>query len=208
MYKEKKFTKLFVFWIFMISIFPAFSQKVGGFYPNWYASTTVNNIQWQNLTDLLYAFGQPTITGGITISNESRLTTLVTNGHANNVKIHLSFGGAAQGDNGWAETVASTTNIQTFAKNVAAKVQQYNLDGINLDWEFPSAAQATGYTNLALEIRKELNALEPIMGKRIELSAAVAPLIWNEEGINTRFIQTMDYIYVMAFDDGSCTYCF
>ncbi|MEY5047388.1 MAG: hypothetical protein RLZZ175_747 [Bacteroidota bacterium] len=183
------------------------AQVVGGFFPNWYSSTAINNLQWTKMTDLFYAFAQPTNTGGYTLTNESWLTTLVTKGKQNNVRIHLSFGGAAQGSTGWSTCISTATNRTNFANTVKNLVTTYDLNGINLDWEFPSGTEAANYADLAVKVRAALDQAEITLGHKVYLTCAVAPLIWNNDGINSTFLSVMDYVMPMAFDDGACTYC-
>ena len=127
------------------------AQIVGGFYPNWYASSSMNNLQWTKMTDLFYAFAEPTNTGGYTLTNESWLTTLVTKGKANNVRVHLSFGGVAQGSTGWSTCISTATNRTNFANTCKNLVTTYDLNGINLDWEFPAGAEATNFAEIQLQ---------------------------------------------------------
>ena len=183
------------------------AQIVGGFYPNWYASSSMNNLQWTKMTDLFYAFAEPTSTGGYTLNNESWLTTLVTKGKTNNVRVHLSFGGATQGSTGWSTCTSTETNRTNFATTCNNLVTTYDLNGINLDWEFPEGSEAVNYADLAVKVRAALDQAEITLGHKVYLTCAVAPLIWNNDGINSTFLGVMDYVMPMAFDDGNCSYC-
>lgn len=186
------------------------AQRVGGFFPNWVNPNLVDNVQWDYITDTYYAFAQPTDNGGVDIGNTNArnvLTRLSATARLEGVKVHVSFGGAAQGDRGWAQMISTATRRQNFANACADLVQQYNLDGISLDWEFPSGTQATNFADVAVRVRAALDGIEGTVGRELILSAAVAPLIWNDEGINSTFLNQMDYIHVMAFDDGNCFIC-
>ena len=47
----------------------------------------------------------------------------------------VSVGGGG-GGGGFAGIVASSANISTFVNNMVSLCNQYNLDGIDIDWEY------------------------------------------------------------------------
>lgn len=185
-------------------------KRVGGFYPAWIPGA-VNDVHYSCLTDLYYAFFDPVAGGGVTEHSPATLNALVAEAHNTTnhpyVRVHISFGGASQGSTGWSDIAGNPASINTFAQNVANVVQNYDLDGVSLDWEFPAGFQAGGYANIAVAVRNELDALEPVMGRTLYLSGAVSPLQWNNDGINATFINVVDYLHLMTFDDGGCGPC-
>jgi GH18 family chitinase len=132
--------------IFCLIYQNSFSQyKVIGFYPNWYNESTKDDIQWQHLTDLAYCFGEPVSSGELKLLNQERLISLADSAQAHQVKLHLSIGGASQGSKGWTEITSDPSLSRRFIQNILTFVQKYELDGINLDWEYPDTAQAKQY---------------------------------------------------------------
>jgi GH18 family chitinase/PKD repeat protein len=187
------------------------AQKVAGFFPDWVSSSLINNVKWNAVTDVLYAFSYPDAAGNLlpTTANgfTNILSPLVTQAHANGKKAHASCGGAASSGN-FSAVVASAANRATFVSATSNLIQTYNLDGFNVDWEFPTGAEATNLALLITALKTEMDLLEVTMGKNLELSVAVAPLLWNNDGINASIISTVDYIYIMAFDaQGLCCVC-
>src|SRR5581483_2737870 len=66
--------------------------KVIGYMPSWQGS--VSAIQFSKVTHLYYAFLLPNANGSLqTIDNASKLTSLVSSGHAAGVKVMISVGG-------------------------------------------------------------------------------------------------------------------
>lgn len=176
------------------------AQRVVGYYPNWKSVSDVNNIQWGKITDIVYAFAITDGSGNLTIQNTTLFNAVVSAAQTNGVKVHLSIGGAGQSGNFGTVSNSSGTRT-TFANNLANLVQTHDLDGVDLDWEFPSSGQTTNFTNLASAIRTALDAKEGPMGKTLEFSAAVSPVQYNNSAITSAVFTTIDYFNIMAYDD-------
>ena len=194
--------------LFLVLSLCSYSQnQVVGFFASWLPNSAIYELQYDKLTAIDYAFAQPTTSGGISFTQGSQLDLLVTEAHKYGVHVHISFGGANQGSYGWSGAVSTNSNRQNFANNVADFVVQYDLHGVNLDWEFPAGSQATNFADLAAKVRVAIKAKEAQLGHGVELTCAVSPVVWNNDGINSAFLDEMDYIYVMAFDGDNCAYC-
>ncbi len=172
---------------------PAEAQfKVVGYLPTWAGS--VSNIQFSKLTHVNYAFLIPTSTGGYQpIENASKLQSLVTAAHANGVKVLVSVGGGG-GGNGFHSIVANSTYRTNFANNMLALANQYNLDGIDIDWEYP--ADGTEANNFLL-MMQTLSATMHQNGKL----CTIAVIGDFGSHIVTGVFATVDYLTIMAYDD-------
>ena len=70
------------------------------------------------------------------------------------LKIVISVGGAnAAANAGFASATDTEENRQSFVKNVIKFLRDRDLDGIDLDWEFPTAAQKDQLTLVRLRKR-------------------------------------------------------
>lgn len=58
----------------------------------------------------------------------------------------------------YSRLVSSASNIQKFTNSVTAFLQQHKFDGLDLDWEYPSTSDKTGFANL---LRSLQIAFEP-----------------------------------------------
>nr|KAG5710486.1 hypothetical protein BaRGS_022304 [Batillaria attramentaria] len=63
------------------------------------------------------------------------------------LKVILSIGGYSEKESSWI-TISSPTRAITFSKNVISFVRRHGFDGVNLDWETPSAMTAAGFITL------------------------------------------------------------
>ena len=111
--------------------------KVVGYMPSW--AGDVNVIQYNKLTHINYAFALPTWDGGLQpLENAWKLQSLVSLAHARNVKVCIAVGGWNNGDDGAFESLAANATYRTnFVNALIGMVNQYGLDGVDMDWEYP-----------------------------------------------------------------------
>jgi chitinase len=175
---------------------PAAAQfKQIGYMPSWQGS--VSSVQWQYLTHVNYAFALPNSNGSLQpIENTAKLSSLVSTAHSHNVKVLLSIGGWNDGNDSAFESLAGNSTARTNFVNASVNVMnQYGLDGIDIDWEYPdSGASATNYQNL-------MNQLCSAMHSRGKLcTAAVVAQGSQGSGVNSAVFGYVDYLQIMAYD--------
>ncbi len=199
------------------------NKKVAGFYPD-YSTVGVNNVQYTKLTDIFYAFVFPNTTG-VLYSKDGSYNDVVVNGagsrvlsvmkplaakaRASGVKIHLSVGGAG-GSYGFSATMANAGYRSKMIDSLASLVARFDLDGVNIDWEFPSSGDKTNFETFMSALRTKLNTVGVSEGRTIELSIAVGVGLFDDGGyaVNSSIFNNVDYVYLMAFDaQGSCCVC-
>ncbi|WP_174533354.1 glycosyl hydrolase family 18 protein [Micromonospora chalcea] len=172
--------------------------KSVGYMPSW--SGNVNTIQYGKLTHINYAFVLPNGDGSLRpVENPSKLSSLVSLGHANNVKVSIAVGGWNDGDDSAFEALAANSGTRTaFVNNLIAFVNQYNLDGVDMDWEYPDpGASANNYTLLMQQLGSALHS----RGKL--LTAAVVSEGYYVDGVSTAVFGSVDWLNIMAYDGGS-----
>ncbi|GAA3762804.1 glycosyl hydrolase family 18 protein [Micromonospora maritima] len=172
--------------------------KSVGYMPSW--SGSVTSLQYGKLTHVNYAFVLPNGDGSLrAVENPSKLSSLVSLGHANNVKVSIAIGGWNDGDDSAFEALAANSGARgAFVNNVVAFVDQYNLDGVDIDWEYPDpGASASNYTLLMQQLGSALHS----RGKL--LTAAVVAEGYYVTGVPTAVFGSVDWLNVMAYDGGS-----
>jgi chitinase len=127
------------------------------------------------------------------------------------LKIVISIGGWSWSKN-FSDAVLSDTSRQTFAASAVALVRQYNLDGIDIDWEYPAIqgdsnivrpVDKQNYTLMFQALRKGLDSVSHETSRRMLLTAAVGgfkSFIQHTE--MDKVGQTLDYINLMTYDYG------
>ena len=119
--------------------------KSVGYMPSW--AGNVASVQYGKLTHINYAFALPNSNGTLqAIPDPGKLSSLVSLGHNNNVKVSLAIGGWNDGNDSAFEALAANSGSRTtFVNSVLSVVSQYNLDGIDMDWEYRSPPMQGGW---------------------------------------------------------------
>ncbi|WBB68785.1 glycosyl hydrolase family 18 protein [Micromonospora sp. WMMD812] len=172
--------------------------KSVGYMPSW--TGNVNTVQYGKLTHINYAFVLPNSNGTLrAVENPGKLSSLVSLGHANNVKVSIAIGGWNDGDDSAFEALAANAGSRTtFVNSVVGFVNQYGLDGVDMDWEYPDpGASANNYSLLMQQLS---NALRP-QGKL--LTAAVVSEGYYVQGVPPAVFGYVDWLNIMAYDGGT-----
>ncbi len=157
------------------------------------------------LTHINYAFGKVNETyDGVTIQHPERLRQLVELKKDHDIYIVLSIGGWTAG--GFSEMASTHQRRKAFARDCKRIVKEYRLDGIDIDWEYPSCSEAgissspddiDNFTLLMKELRKAL-------GKEYLLSCAT---IADARYVDFKAIEPyVDLVNIMMYDVGNPPY--
>ena len=172
--------------------------KSVGYMPSWAGSVT--SIQYSKLTHINYSFALPNANGTLQpIENTSKLSQLVSLGHQNNVRVSLAIGGWNDGNDSAFESLAGNSGARTtFVNSVMNTVRQYNLDGVDIDWEYPDpGTSGNNYTALMQQLSTALHN----EGKL--LTAAVVSEGGTANGVQPAVFNVVDWLNIMAYDGGS-----
>ncbi|MHA4738071.1 glycoside hydrolase family 18 protein [Dyadobacter sp. MSC1_007] len=189
---------------------PAVIGYVGGFH----GLLNTGNIEANKLTHINYAFvdikdGKAFLTNEKTDSTNFRKLNLLKQQNPD-LKILISIGGWAWSEN-FSDAVLTDAARRTFAKSSVAIIKKYNLDGVDIDWEYPGMPGEEGnifrpddkqnYTLMFQAIRNELDVLEDEVGKKKLLTTAVAGFA---EFLKTTEMekaqQYLDFVNLMTYD--------
>ncbi|MAM88548.1 MAG: hypothetical protein CME36_14685 [unclassified Hahellaceae] len=174
---------------------PAAAFKVVGYFPTWQGD--VNSIPYGRMTHINYSFVLPTNSGGLQAleGGAARLNTLVSQAHAKNVKVLIAVGGWNDGDDSAFRSLAANSSYRAnFVNNIVNFVNQYDLDGVDIDWEYPDAgAEANSFRLLMQDLSR---ALKP-RGKL--LTAAVTHNDWPGS-VDSAVIEAVDFLNLMVYD--------
>ena len=180
----------------MVSVQNAEAQfKIVG-YSAYYDNSGPSATQYGQVTHVVYAFLAPNSNGSLqTVPNLSRMQGIVSAGHAAGVKVMISCQTTAAT---WGALAYNSSYITTFVNNMVNFCNQYNLDGVDIDWEFPSPAPSTSATDYANLMSKLGTALHND-GKL--LTAAVAS--WGSEasGVTSSVFNSVDWLNIMDYDN-------
>ena len=174
----------------------ATTSRVVGCFPYWY-SGSLDAIPYSKFTHIVYAFADPTPTGGIVLSGDSlKLKGVIQRAHAAGVSVLIAFGGwSGSVDSDFEPMAADPAYRATFVANVASFVDHYGLDGADIDWEYPNTdAESANFSALMSELGTAMRA----RGKM--LTAAVAGSSYYGKWIRSDVFPNVDYLFLMAYD--------
>lgn len=157
------------------------------------------------MTHINYAFGHVNDTyNGVRIDNAPRLRRIVALKHQN-PKLHvlLSIGGWGSGR--FSEMASDEFRRKAFATDCRRVCEEYGLDGIDIDWEYPT--QSTSGISSSPDDTKNFTLLmkdiRDAIGKRRELT--FASVSWAAYVDFPSVLPYLDFVNVMAYDMGSGT---
>jgi GH18 family chitinase len=179
------------------AVFPNGFKSVG-YMPSWAGS--VNTIQYSKLSHINYAFVLPNANGTLqAVENPSKLSSLVSLAHAANTKVSIAIGGWNDGNDSAFESLAANAGTRTtFVNAVMSFVNQYGLDGVDMDWEYPDpGTSGNNYTLLMGQLSTALHN----QGKL--LTAAVVSEGTTANGVQPAVFGYVDWLNIMAYDGGS-----
>lgn len=159
-----------------------------------------------HITHINYAFGHVNDAfNGIRIDNETRLQSIVDlKKKYAHLKVLLSIGGWGSGR--FSEMASDNTKREQFAKDCARAVKQFHLDGIDIDWEYPtsSAAGISSHINDTHNFSLLMKAIRKAIGtKKLLTMASVASGKYVAFDIVAPYL---NFVNIMTYDSGNPPY--
>lgn len=184
------------------------SDVVVGYYPSWGSNLPVAKINFAPFTHLIHAFAT-LHQGAIRTRGNLPSRELTQAAHAAGVKVLLGLGGA---DSGREFSTMTRDPVMEAAcvQNLVRLVNDNGYDGIDIDWEFPGAADVANLVAFVGQLRQALQQANP-------RALVTMPLPWTDsdgqyfDGL--RLAPLVDFVQIMTYDahgpwkvDGS-NYC-
>jgi chitinase len=152
-------------------------------------------------THLCHAFVVADGDGKIRPNRSCPSRELVADAHKNGVKVLLSLGGWGW-DQQFAAIVSKTEAEDRYVTAVMTIVDEYDYDGIDLDWEYPDTKdEVAGFDRLCKRFRQQLDELgrrkRRHLSQTMAASANPGTLKWLDPKV---LLGTMDWVNVMTYD--------
>ena len=169
-------------------------------------SWSKRDVDPQYLTHINYAFGHVDSTfDRVRVDNPKRLRKIVQLKKSHpHLKVLLSIGGWGSGN--FSEMAADSLLRWRFAQDCAAKVEEFALDGIDIDWEYPTS----GVANISYS--EQDTEKYTLMMRDIRRAIGSDKLLTHATSATGNYIdfraidQYIDYTNVMAYDLGWAPY--
>ncbi len=171
------------------------AQKVVmGYINGYYSSYPYNAIDYSCLTHINQAFVIPNSDGSLQIDSWFLYPQLISEAHKNNVKVLAAVGGYGQSD-GFKPMATDPSARSKFVQNIVNFCKTNGFDGIDLDWEYPGAADRNNFTSLVLELRSALDSASLPL-----LTAAIPSQDWNNAYDLNILKNNLNWFGVMTYD--------
>jgi GH18 family chitinase len=177
---------------------PPFGFYVVGYFPSYRDPNAVPDVKFKMCNVINYAFAAVTASGGLSVENPARLSVVAAKAKANGAKIMISINGNHTDFKNMCATPAGRTN---FIKVVMNTIRQYDLNGVDMDWEFPTTSDGTDVTYTAL--MKEMSDSCHTNSKYYCTAAITAGKYAGafRDAIKTELFSYLDWFNIMAYDD-------
>lgn len=160
----------------------------------------------QAMTHINYAFGHVNETfNGINVDNPDRLHQITALKQQNpELKVVLSVGGWGSGR--FSEMAADSLNRAGFVADCQRVIDEFDLDGVDIDWEYPTSSTAgissspddiQNYNKLMRDIRAQIGD-----GKLLTLATPGNARYYDFPAI----LPYVDFVNIMSYDIGSVPY--
>ncbi|KAJ1677229.1 hypothetical protein EV182_006605, partial [Spiromyces aspiralis] len=185
-----------------------------GYYPSW-KRADLQNISWDKLTHVQLAFGIPKSDGTISYDGDWFTSQVVSQAHSNNVSVTLSVGGWT-GSSKFSDILKNSQVKGTFIDSIVSTVRSSDLDGIDIDWEYPGRLgdncnvfdpqnDANNFKQFLKELRERFDkefGTSPDTRKIISLAVRVEPFDTPSGPLTdvSEFAESVDFASIMAFD--------
>lgn len=154
----------------------------------------LDSLELDKLTYLNLAFASPGKDGKLVMDDNADVTVGVKKGHDANLKVFISLGGGGRPDTVFWKNALLKKNRSAFVKNIVDFVEQYNLDGVDVDIEgnlFPYIGFT--YGPFVVELKQALHA----KGKGISCALGAVDI---DKVVTQEALEAYDFINVMVYD--------
>ncbi|KAJ2641181.1 hypothetical protein GGH99_008968, partial [Coemansia sp. RSA 1285] len=170
------------------------------------------SIDFSKYTHINMAFGIPTASGTFSFDGDWFLPSIVSDLHSKGTKVLMSVGGWT-GSNFFSNIVKDTGASTTLINSMVDYVDKNQLDGIDIDWEYPGrlgdtcnvfdkANDTPNYLKFLQSLRAAFDSKFGKKGKLITLAIRVQPFDVDGSPSSdvSEFAKVVDYGNLMQYD--------
>ncbi|KAJ1309099.1 hypothetical protein OPQ81_004777 [Rhizoctonia solani] len=140
-------------------------------------------------------------------NSEDLLNRLVRTAHTHGSRVKLSIGGWT-GSRYFSDAVSNDANRHEFVKNIVQMYEKFNLDGVDIDWEYPGV-QGAGNNQVSPQDSTHYLSFLQLLRSQLPKSATItaATQVTPFAGPDGRpmedvsaFAKVLDWILIMNYD--------
>ncbi len=171
----------------------------GYVYTGTYNSHPVDDILLDTADIIYLAFATPNEDGTLIVDTDylNKLDKFQAKAQEKGVRISLVIGGAEAYATRFAKIAADDTARAIFVDEIVNYITEYNLTGVDIDWEYPKENEKTLFTLLMKEIYAAVKQIDP----EYLITAAIpaGPFGYPKYDLKNS-INYMDYVNMMSYD--------
>ncbi|WP_455345031.1 glycoside hydrolase family 18 protein [Vagococcus xieshaowenii] len=175
--------------------------KIIGYLPDYDTQHIDSTVNLAQFTDVNYFSVVPTGDGKLKFTdsgNPEQLKALVEKAHAKNVRVGVSIGGWNLSDNFSAATDQST--LKTFVSSIKRFANDYELDTIDIDWEYPESNEAERFETFIKTLKASLGDTYVSITVPSGVAANSQPSGHWEVHFTPEALKAADWINIMSYD--------
>ncbi len=175
-------------------------------YPWWkHDQQTMEKLPWDRFTHLAIFAAHPTDSAQLNSSNiDSFITELTEAAHNKGKQVILSIGGAGEASKAFLKVSSHPSLKITFAENIADYVKKYELDGVDIDWEYWTYQSELGKGGNDPVESKNLVSLLADLRKALPENTLLTADIFAGSWVGPQYLPEIqdyvDYVNLMAYD--------
>ncbi|RCI08567.1 hypothetical protein L249_4772 [Ophiocordyceps polyrhachis-furcata BCC 54312] len=176
-----------------------------------YSDKIDTSIDYSRCTNVLVAFGIPKPDATIKIEAEDKLQDFVKTVQDQGPKVSVSLGGWT-GSGNFSTLIKNEENREKFIDRIVDLIKSKNLDGIDLDWEYPGRDgncnvfdkdnDTKNYLEFLRLLRKTLTEKFPDSSKLVTMAVWVQPFDGPDGPTSdmSEFANLTDFAFLMQYD--------
>jgi spore germination protein YaaH len=171
------------------------SKTIFGFLPYWEYPTAKNNIQYNLLTHIAIFDFSADSPGSLSFPLRWPWTDVINKAHSNNVKVIMCV--TCFDKDKIRSIISNVINKVNFFENVLKIIKDFQLDGVNIDFEgLYSTDEGTPINNFMNDLSEYVHSHLPDTEISIDVPAVNWSSHWNLFGL----ANSCDYIFIMGYD--------
>ncbi|XP_022910902.1 acidic mammalian chitinase-like [Onthophagus taurus] len=191
---------------------PTDQKVIACYFSSWaiyredFATFSIDNIEPDLCTHVIYAFSGLSIYGGIEMldpNNDAggykKFVALKEKNPC--LKTLLAIGGWNQGSRPYSVMVSDSSYRKAFIESVLRLLAVYGFDGIDIDWEYPTERggildDKTNFGLLLKELKEQLKKWDLLLTIAVPSSVPVAEHAYDLEAVKS----SVDFVFIMGYD--------
>ena len=183
---------------------PAFGFYVVGYFPSYRSIDAVSDARFKMCNVICYAFATIGANNTLTLNSPAVLSAVVAKAKKTGTKVMISLNGEKAD---WISMAKAKAGRTSYIHQVMNIVRNYDLQGVDVDWEFPTTSDGsdTMYTALMKQFSDSCH-----MNSKYYLTAAITPGKYAggiRDAIKAELWtgNYVDFFNIMAYDDFNTT---